>query len=186
MTSSLLNLDQQPTELNAIYTDNYYWYLTSTPFKQHCLSVIGNIVNGLGFKCLDVACGEGWLSPFICTPYVGFDGSEVAIAKAKEAYPDREFYVDRLEDPKVTGTFGTIVFGNIFAIIVKKTHWLEFIEMYITSFMPSYFVLYDLEELNTAVLDAAYTKCQEHSIVLELEKIEEVKKHRKIILYKID
>ena len=49
-------------------------------------------------KVLDAACGYGRLSEWVGGKYVGIDFSEDFIKKAKELYPDREFYVQDAKD----------------------------------------------------------------------------------------
>lgn len=192
----MLNINQSPAELNRIYGElAYYWYLKSDAFREAFLKPLAQIVNELGGSCLDVGCGEGWLADYITIPYFGFDGSEAAIAVARDHqryHPARdrqkkheaEFYVGRFEAPRFDHwQFDTIIFGGIFSVLVKPESYVELLDLYRQKFSPKHFIIYDLERLATDSIDAAFRRVKEIHATAALDGIEEVKKHRKILVY---
>lgn len=190
MTSSILNLDQSPEELNEVYRTNYYWYLDSKPYRKAFLKRLGKIINDIGLRCVDVACGEGWLADYVRVPYMGFDGSVLAIHRAKKKRRHGEFHVGRIERPSLSekptcfiAPFATIVFGNLLAVVVKPRCHVAFLESYLR-FWPRYFIVYDLETVDTSAIQERFTLTAEHHAVVNMPEIEEVKRHRKIEVYR--
>lgn len=178
-----LNIDQSAAELARIYEQGYYDYLGSPAFRQAFLRPLGSIVNVLGLPVLDVGCGEGWLADYTAVPYYGFDGSSVAVETARRERSGGTFYVDRLENPRpVEAYLGTVVFGGLFAVLVKPTEHLQFVELYRERFTPRYFIVYDLERVDHRGLAAAYRLIYEYHASADLE-LQEVKKHRKILVF---
>jgi hypothetical protein len=71
---TILNIDQSKEELTKIHGEqDYYWYLRSEAFRETFLKPIADIVNYLGYTCLDVGCGEACLADYVTVPYVGID-----------------------------------------------------------------------------------------------------------------
>lgn len=184
--SAMLNLVQPEGELLKLYGgDNYYWYLSSQPFIEAFTEHIAEQVNEIDLPVLDVACGEGILGDYCSVPYVGFDGSASAINRGLARNSNLAIKVGRIESPEflLPEKFGTIVFGGLFAVIVKPERYIEFIRLY-EIFEPKFFIIYDLERVNTKAIDATFTKVSEYhgSAVMDLQP--EVKKHRKILVYR--
>jgi len=179
----LLNVAQEPGELNGLYAADYYWYLRSEAFCKAFLAPLGSVINRLGLPCLDVGCGEGQLSDFVSVPYTGFDGSEEAIRRARAKHPAGEFHVGRIESPSVAGKFGVIVFGGLLSVLVKPEMQLDFVGLY-KKYDPSYFIVYDLAALDTSNLDGKYELRQSYEGRADLPGLSpEVKLHRKIRVY---
>lgn len=193
----MLNLDQSPAELDDLYgTRDYYWYLRSDPFRQAFLEPLARIVNRLGAAVLDVGCGEAVLADYAAVPYTGLDGSQSAIDRAYRRLMRLgtlsrlsngfvQLHVGRFEDPvaSVRGNFGTVVFGGILDVLVRPEARLALLEHYRQLYGVRYFVIYDLVRLDTAPLDRHYHLVELHTATAELDRIEEVKKHRKICVY---
>lgn len=180
-----LNIDQSPEELNRIYGDNYYHYLSSVAFRAAFYWPIGEIVNEFKHNVLDVGCGEGQLSLCCLVEYLGIDGSEKAIEKARQFEDSAtRFRVARFEDYRNDGAeFGIIVFGGIMEVLVKPQFRVPLMEQYLARFRPQHFIVYDLERLDTTQIDARFRKIKELHRSAVLDGIEEVKKHRKILVY---
>ena len=191
MTKSWLNLDQPPEELRQVHDTDYYWYLRSAPFRRAFIEPLTDRVNRLSLPVLDVGCGEGYLLQEARVPYLGLDGSESAIQKARQVYGAARFTLGRLEDPQlpVDFDFGTVVFGGIFSVLVKRAHYVDLVELY-RGLTPKlqYLVIYDLETLDTQAFDDKYRRLSSyHASAYGLpEDFQEVKKHRKILTYQLD
>jgi SAM-dependent methyltransferase len=186
----MLNISQTPEELARIHEADYYWYLRSTSFVDAFVRPLGDIINKIGLPCLDVGCGEGYLKDYASVPYFGIDGSSVAIAKAIEQRGDC-FKVARFETPNEIPfpfhAFGTVVFGGIFHVLVKPEHRVELVKSYREQFGASRLVVYDLGILDTTELDAEFKPVHEyHASARGMPPgFEEIKAHRKIIVYDI-
>lgn len=185
---SLLNLNQTPVELSKIYSDNYYDYLQSQPFRKAFLEPLGKIVSELGLPVVDVACGEGYLSEYVAegVPYLGIDGSEVAVARAREKYRGREFLVSRIEQPEsIQGSFGTAVFGGVLPVLIRPDRYVDFLLSYREALGIRFAVVYDMEHLNTATLDGKFRKVVDYHATAEgmPAGFQDVKRHRKILAY---
>jgi SAM-dependent methyltransferase len=177
-----LNICQTPDELRQVYDTNYYWYLRSPAFVEAFHKPLGAMVNRLGLPCLDVGCGEGWLADQITVPYTGIDGSAVAIERAREQRPGREFRVDRFEAPALQGEFPVVIFGGILDVLVQRDSYVPLLELYRERFGVRHFIIYDLLRLHTDDLVAKYKLAESYqaSAVLDLQ---EVKRHRKILRF---
>lgn len=184
MTSSVLNLDQSPAELNRVYETNYYAYLNSPEFREAFHQPIGDMLGSVGGPCLDVACGEGWLSERTSGGYLGIDGSAVAIERAVARYPDTCFRVGRFESPPTGETFTTVIFGGVFSVLVRPECYVELIERYRKAVGMTYFIIYDLETLATLAFDETYTLVCATAASAEVDGLQEIKKHRKMRLYR--
>jgi len=166
MASSDILLRNQPdAHLNDVYGErDYYWYLRSPEFQETFLKPIGNEVNKIGGTCLDVGCGEGWLSPFIDGGYLGIDASSEAITTARErcTRPDNEheFGIARIEDfPTFAAEhyhFDCIIFGGIIYCLIKPEYHISFIREYLDAFHASHFIIYDLWALDTSQIRAEF------------------------------
>lgn len=189
-SKQLLNIDQTPTELSKLYgPDDFYWYLRSQPFIDTFIIPIANLVNNYATSCLDVGCGEGRLAQYVTVPYTGIDGSNTAIERAKR-YRDLskynhsiDFIQARFEDPPYMGNQDIIVFGGILEVLIKPQHRVDFINIY-KQFMPRHFIVYDLERLDTSLIEAHFgPPIVEIHASVQLDIIE-AKKHRKVLLFK--
>ena len=183
MTSSMLNINQSTNELNEVYSDDYYWYLYSPEFREAFHKPIADWVNNKNYNCLDVACGEGWLAPLITSEYLGIDGSEVAISRAKELYPDKEFLVGRIEEPPVEKQFDAVIFGGIFLVLIKPEYYLQLAKKYVESTKAKAFIVYDLGILDTKIFEENYSMPYQLHASADVDNIQEVKKHRKIMVF---
>lgn len=190
--SDMLNLNQTPDELVDLYDKDYYWYLRSQAFSDMFLSKIGCVASLLGKypkKVLDVGCGEGQLAQYVSCGYLGFDGSKSAIDRALNRYRGQplSFEVARFEDPPmVGGVFTTAVFGGVLEVLVKPEHRLDFIQKYITLYRLQYFIVYDLERLDTWPLEHPYQIIGEfRGGVPEMGGLLDVKRHRKVLVFKV-
>lgn len=184
VTSSMLNVDLTPEDLSEIYETNYYWYLNSQPFRDVLLQPLGQIINRRGLPCLDVGCGEGWLAAHVTVPYVGFDGSAIAIRRAKARHPDKLFHCGRLENPTCSiPRHSTIVFGNLLAVLVREECYVDFLEMYRERFAPAVLIVYDLERTDLSAIRQRYRLLEEYHASVKLPDIEKVKRHRQIVVF---
>ena len=185
MDSSILNINQSSAELSKIYTEDYYYYLRSQAFCEAFLQPLGECINDLGFPCLDVGCGEGQLAEFVEVPYHGIDGSRVAIETAKTVLekPTRTFQVARLENyPLETRErFGTIVFGGILSVLINPEKRVDLLRLY-QRLKPEFFIVYDLEILETEQLDEEFKLVEEYHATANID-LQDVKRHRKILVY---
>lgn len=184
MDETILNLTQQPGELSKIHADDYYWYLTSQAFIDAFIRPLGAIVDELGGPVLDVGCGEGCLVDHCTSDYMGFDGSDTAIERARRLRSRGAFHLGRLESPDFDlGHFRTIVFGGIFSVLVKPDRAVEFVTEYCRGYGAERFVVYDLERLDLTPFDEAFgpqLTFYRQSAVIDLQ---DVKRHRKIVAY---
>ena len=182
---SYLNLNQSQEELNKIYDDEYYWYLKSPQFCEQMHKVVGEIVNSFRQSCLDVGCGEGWLSDYVRVPYTGIDGSCVAIIRALHKNSKNRFFVDRFEKPHLRGYFPTVIFSGILQVLVKPK-WRRFLlDEYVNLFGVKQFVVCDLEMADLSDLEAHYDPILKQSIEITGINLEpEVKRFRKILVLK--
>jgi len=178
-------LEVTAEKLDETFRSNYYSYLHSEEFEKTFLTRVGAQINLRGRSCLDVGCGEGWLSKFVNNniSYVGIEGSKVAVGRAAVKYPHRTFLVDRIDKYPFhcSGTFDTIVFGGILDVYIEPEQRIPFLESYL-KFGPQHFIIYDLERLDHQPLSERFKLVHEehHSVEMELQ---EVKKHRKILVY---
>ncbi len=175
---------------------DYYWYLKSEQFIKAFLKPIAGIINSAGEPCLDVACGEAILADLVTVPYWGFDGSEIAINKARIRISNTDpskiqtnsitLGIGRIEQPTATGEYGTIVFGGVMEVLIKPDKRVPLLEMYQEKYRAKRFIIYDLERLDTTEIEQRYGKP-----VIELHGctnvpyIVDVKNHRKILVYNI-
>lgn len=182
----MLLRDIPDKRLNEMYDgEDYYWYLYSKQFQTAFLKPLANVVNLLDEPCLDVGCGEGWLAERIDVPYVGIEGSTIAVETARSHFPGKEFLYGRIESPLTWAfgrSFGTVVFGGILDVLVAKESYIEFLESYLI-FSPAHFIIYDLERLDTHEIDKRFRLVEKFHGSAEVEGIPEVKKHRKVLVY---
>lgn len=147
-------------------------------------------MNKLGLPCLDVGCGEGQLAAYISVPYTGFDGSAEAIRKASYGtyysmqFP-KKFCVARFESFSSGESYGTIIFGGIMSVLVKPEKRVSLIEDYIKKFQGKYVIIYDLEHFDSSEIDQTFHLYDEYHATAEVKDLQEVKKHRKILTYKV-
>lgn len=184
--TSVLNLNQSPDELRDVYDRNYYRYLDSPEFHETFLTPIGQIVDSFGQPVLDVGCGEGQLSDHILSPYLGIDGSETAIKKAieKRATDRKRFQFERFETyQNGREWFGTVVFGGIMEVLVKPDYRVPLMMQYAERFATDQFVIYDLERLDTSLIEQKYKLIHRQSLSVVIDNLEDVKKHRKIMVF---
>jgi len=189
----MLKTDVTPQKLNETYQRDYYWYLKSPAFRTMFLERIGGLVNGYGDPVLDVGCGEGWLADYVTVPYVGVDGSEEAIATARQRVkrPAEQFCVARFEDRRDIdilsgrGQFPTIVFGGMLDVYVKPQERVTLLEQYLR-FGTKRFVIYDLERLDHRPLAKRFRLVHEWHGTAIVPQIKMVKRKRKILVYEVD
>jgi SAM-dependent methyltransferase len=186
MGSLMLNVDQHPDELADLYRERYYWYLQSSQFRETFLRPLGDIINRLGCPCLDVGCGEGWLADYVSVPYVGFDGSTVAIRGARQAHPGKLFHHGRIERPTCyVPPYSSIVFGNLLQVLVKEECRVAFLESYLV-FLPRYLIVYDLEILKTAPIRERFEVIEELHATADVPNLQDVKRHRQILVLRAE
>lgn len=183
---SFLNIDQTPQELAELYGEkDYYDYLRSGPFREAFIRPIADIVDRLGEPCLDAGCGEACLADYVTVPYCGFDGSETAIDRARKRAPHARLYVTRFEAPSIWDIFPTVVFGGIMEVLVKPNARVPLLENYQKWYDVRHFIIYDLERMDTSEIEARYGKpIEEMHASADLPGLMEVKKHRKILVFK--
>ena len=188
----MLNLVQTPEELNEIHgPQDYYDYLRSPEFQRSVLKPLAAMVNRLGASCLDVGCGQGYLGQYVDGQYLGFDGSQTAIDHARENNPG-EFRVARFEDLEevfrivsdFSTQFDTIVFGNLLSVLIKPESYVEFLESYVKRFSAKFLIVCDLQTLDTTAIDRRFSCRFRHYGNVQLPGLQEIKKARKILLYK--
>lgn len=184
-----LNIDQSYEELSELYgPKDYYWYLRSEPFQLTFLQPMGALINSTARTCLDVGCGEGQLADFVTIPYIGIDGSPTAVKRGRAK--DRNIILGRMENPPHTEhlllrKIDLIVFGGLLSVLIKPEYRLDFVQMYLTTFSPRYFVVYDLATLDTTQLDRVFTRgLESFQATVDMPDLQEIKRTRKVILYK--
>ena len=180
----MLKLDQSPAQLDQVYRSDYYHYLNSPSFQEVFLKPLGKMIDDLDQPCLDVGCGEGWLADYVTVPYMGIEGSAVALERARaRAHPRTvSFFLDRIEKPVVKGQFGTIVFGNVLWYSVNSEMFVPFLEQYLR-YQPTHFIIYDLEPLDTLAIDKRFRLTGSFRASVELPDKPDIYKHRKILVY---
>lgn len=191
---SWLNLDQSPLELARLYDkEDYYWYLRSQPFMKAFVLPLAGFVNQYADSCLDVGCGEGQLGQALedvsdCefADYHGFDGSVKSIDRGKRVYNWMKLTVGRIEDPPDYGrSFDCVVFGNLLKVLVKPECQVELVDYYKNRYSPRYLFVYDLEVTDLSNLDKKYRTLFSYHSEVVMDGIDEVKKKRKIVGYKL-
>ena len=183
---SVLNLVQTPRELDELYgSKDYYWYLRSPPFVDAFIKPMATIINEIGLPCLDVGCGEAVLFDHLKVPYVGIEGSASAIERANHCRPTARIVRGRIESPVAIFPldFGTIVFGGLFSVLVKPDRQFDFINRY-AAFKPKFFIVYDLERTDTTQIDERFERILERHATAEIDLKPDVKRHRKILVYR--
>lgn len=194
MSTDWLNLNQTPDELRELYGEqDYYYYLRSPEFCRAFIEPISQIVNTLGLAVLDVGCGEGCLVDYTLLrklSYLGIDGSETAIERARTRRPDLQFnfVVDRFEEPTVIGVYPTLVLSGILEVLIRPEHRTSLIRHYRNRFGTEYMVICDLERLDETLLRAEFGKplVESHLVADSLPErdVEEVKRRRKLLVFK--
>jgi len=199
-TSSALSLVQDGPELDDVHGRlDHWWYLRSPEFTEAFTVPLAAVVNSLGESCLDACCGEGYLADYVRVPYLGFDGSAVAIERAKRDRPAARalFRVGRLEDPPdLAGVrFGTVVFGSVLEVLVRPEARAGLLRRYARQYRSSFLVVYDLERLDTGPLEAEFRLLQEHHWAARaprrrlrggaVETVPEVKLRRKCLVFRV-
>lgn len=190
-----LNINQSADDLNNVYRNDYYWYLGSPEFRETFLKPLGNRITTYGTSCIDVGCGEGWLADYVSCRYVGFDGSKVAIERAKQAHKDnpfKQFRVGRIEDPAIEwfpqGWYfpDIIVFGGIlFALVARESH-LDLLRLYDETFqgMTKKFIIYDLQQLDVSHIEREYDLVDQYFASVDVPELQpDCKRHRKILTF---
>lgn len=180
LEKNFLARNQSYEQLNEKYSnEDYYWYLHSKPFCEGLLKPIGERVKG---SCLDVGCGKGWLAPYVKGSYTGFDASSVAVKKARKLHPDSKFHVGRIESYRRKGQYDTVVFGNVFWLLIKKEHYLNIINNYVLRYNPKRFIVYDLSVLDTSMIKSKYKMVDMFEVYVKVN-IENIKRKRKVEVY---
>ena len=185
--SNYLRTDIPEERLEEMYSgEDYYWYLKSPEFKETFLEPLADIINSIGEPVLDVGCGEGWLAELITVPYVGIDGSGAAIDTATLSFPQKTFAVGRIEYPvPLWGNANTLLLGNILYLLIKRNHFIDFIDLYRECFDLEWVIVYDLQNLDTSSLEAEYKRVSKVEASAPLKLKPDIKRHRKIEVYKI-
>lgn len=182
MGTEWLSLNQSPDELRELYERDYYWYLRSPQFAEAFLRPLGHLIDSLGTSVLDMGCGEGQLSDYVKYPYYGIDGSARAVEQAQAL--GRNVHGGRIEDPCITLTFDVIVFGGILEVLIKPEGRVPLLEMYAGRFKARHLVVYDLERLDTSLIERHFgPPVFECHRVAEGIETEEVKRRRKILAW---
>jgi hypothetical protein len=177
MTTSLLNLNQSPDELNRVHGEmDYYWYLSSKAFVDAFLQPMAKIIDRLDDPCLDVGCGEAVLADLVNVPYAGFDGSESAVSKALVRNPRLQVMVGRIEFPPdhpfFQRDFGTVVFGGLLSVLIKPAAYADFFRLYRDRFKVKHFIVYDLDRVDLLPIGPGYTLIERFSTRADLPNAE--------------
>lgn len=181
-----LNLNQPTAELNEVHATDYYWYLRCSAFVESFLKPLAGLVNWYQGACLDVGCGEGLLGDLIRSDlgYLGLDGSEIAIGKARQRNPHRPYAVARLEDPQghmlLEQKYGTVVFGGIMSVLIKPDCRSKLVSYYRERFGARQILIYDLSELDVSTFLPEYQPTLVHTAVADVDVSPEVKRKRSI------
>lgn len=185
----LLKRDLSRFQLDATYSRDYYWYLGSPEFHRAFLLPLADCINTLGLPVLDVGCGKGWLATLVEVPYTGFDGSLEAVIAAKQRAKTRShrscFAVARVEDVPYLGKCPTLVFGNVLWYLANLEYYGWLLSQYCRVYQPAWVIVYDLQRLDEErVLDCPRLKLvKRYAASAHLRGVEEVKRHRKILVY---
>lgn len=177
----LRDISQQ--RLDEMYTEDYYWYLRADEFRSKFLQPIGTWVSKNGGPVLDVGCGEGWLAEYIDTPYAGIEGSTIAVQRATEYHPTKQFYHANIIDPPDLGEFKTAVFGGILHCLIKQEYHSSFLEAYRAKYGLQYMVIYDLSIADWSALDSAYLLVTSWVGSVAVPGINRTKRNRKVGIY---
>ena len=174
----------------------YYDYLHSEPFQENLLTPMGAMISEIG-SCLDVGCGEGWLAEHVqwsvTKPYLGIEASIHAVETARNKYNHTgrslEFRQARLENFIPENEYDVVVFGGILDVLIKPQWRLPLVRRYVRNANPSHIIVYDLDRLDHKPLDECGWLLRDHdksfSTVINLPGLQEVKRYRKVLLYKV-
>lgn len=188
----LLNVNDSPEHLARLYEEDYYWYLRSEPFRKAFFLPIADMVHRLGGPVLDVGCGEAVLADYVHVPYLGIDGSVEAVRRANQRLGGRRTVrVGRIEDPSsipLLYYYATVLFGGVMEVLIKPEARVPLMEHYRERFLVRHFIIYDLERLDTSLIEAHYGPPVEeiHAVadmVGQDRPLVSVKTHRKILVY---
>lgn len=180
-----MNINQQFEELNEIHGDNYYAYLAAEEYIRAFIRPMADIASQLGGRVLDIGCGEGLVGDFVSVEYVGFDGSVVAIKRAIARNPSQQYVVSRLESPPMVGQVDTLIFSGILQVLILQNRVADFVSKYTTMFGSKHIIVCDLMHFDPTPLEKLFgPSLQEIRATAEVPNLLEVKKHRKILVYK--
>ena len=149
------------------------------------LEPLGDRINQLGNSCLDVGCSTGYLSQYVAGRYIGIDISFTAISLARKAYPDRDFHVDKVRSGWqwiADAPVDTVVFGNVLHIYVDPSERINALRSYVP--YTKYLIIYELEMFDHNPISKEFKLIDEIHGCVNLD-IEEVKRHRKILVYEV-
>lgn len=172
--------------LDEMYAEDYYWYLKCPQFVSCFLRPLGDIIAELGGPCLDIGCGEGWLSDYVENiEYHGIDLSREAIDYARTRRPQRSFEIARFETyPEQTERqFRTVVFGNILWYYVKPNDYVRLLRHYQACFGCRYLVVYDLYPLDTTDIDKHFKLIHSFDAKADVTDLQQIKLRRKVRVY---
>lgn len=194
-TQSYLKNNQDGELLNRLYQEDYYWYLESAPFINKFGRAIAAWVQELGDSVLDLGCGTGWLAGLLPGEYsyVGLDGSQVAIERARKKYPKRKFINYRIERLVELGNtlpgidkFDTLVLGGMLETLVEPTMRITLIQELQQIFSARSLIVYDLERLDTTQFNNRWIRLGEEHGTITVEELPDLvgaKRRRKIVVY---
>lgn len=194
MTTKFLKKRIDTNVLNDIYTGkDYYWYLNHDMFVETCLKYVANVLDKISNESsvLDVGCGFGTLLKVLkpSHSYVGFDLSKVALERARSLWKDRpntEFIECGIE----TFPYGhsvqsdCIVSGNCL-IYVKPEAIVDLMKRYVEATGAKHIIVYEIGRAKTASLEKQYELVERKNFYIPLEGLQEVKRHRKVEVYKV-
>lgn len=191
MSTNWLNLNQPPEELAGLFGDrDYYSYLRSPQFRDAFFDPIATILRGLGVESLlDVGCGEAILGDYF-ELYTGLDGSATALRRAKSRGPHIQVLLCRFENPPLDmPVFDCVLFGGVMEVLIKPDKRVAMADHYISLYAPKFLAVYDLDRLDTTLLQGCYGKPLVESWMTcrseGLEPIEPAKLRRKILVWRV-
>ena len=132
-------------------------YRTSPEDWEHLCKVHRKICDeliGIHDKVIDVGCGYGRLSEWFGS-YIGIDFSEDFIKKAKELYPDKQFYtIDAKDTGFLDKEFDWAVCVSLKGMIERELGSAEW-----------YKIEYELKRITKNILLLEYSSPQQYEII---------------------
>lgn len=150
-----MRLDHAQEHLNKTFEPGgYYEYLRGAEFCDNVFGRIAKLIEP-GERVLDVCCGTGELAGYLTSDisYMGMDGSETALATARERWPVRRFTHGRIENFHLfhDGRYTTLVFANCLLSMIQRCYREQLVQLYAGAFGARKIIIADLQKLDTSV-----------------------------------
>lgn len=192
--SAMLARNIDGKHLHNIYGDdcNYYGYLETEQVISVCWRPLFERLQktlGDSARVVDIGCGIGTAANALPPgwTYLGFDGSDNAIAKAKATHKDlaTQFYVNRIETFSSSEPCDVLIVANMLGYVVRRECRVRFVERYLDLCRPKVFVVIDMDSVDFTDLNARYRLLEHFPFRCDPPglAIPEIKRKRKARIY---